>query len=150
MFLHNKRMMFTVHVDQPDPRFAKFLLEQFGGPNGELAAALRYFTQAWGDSEGQPAADLRSDIAAEARAKIVYERLIKLTDDAGCKQENVPGDQRFEHTYFANSINGKAEIKPGFSLVEGASRFHFDLVTPADISAEPPELPDPHPSTASA
>jgi Mn-containing catalase len=269
MFLHNKRMMFTVHVDQPDPRFAKLLLEQFGGPNGELAAALRYFTQAWGDSDikrrdmlldiateelshlemvaqtlvqllkgsasakidevegsllgqlldgqheqftelaynsmqpllagagprltdsmghpwtaayvdsiGQPTADLRSDIAAEARAKIVYERLIKLTDDAGCKRTlgflmtreiahqkmfeaalaaipdnfppgNVPGDQGFEHTYFADSINGKAEIKPGFSLVEGASRFHFNLVTPTDISAEPPELPDPHPSTAS-
>ena len=47
MFLHNKRMMHTVRVDTPDPRFAKLLLEQFGGANGGFAAALRYFTQGW-------------------------------------------------------------------------------------------------------
>jgi Mn-containing catalase len=174
MFLHNKRMMYRVQVDEPNPHFAKMLLDQFGGPNGELAAAMRYFTQGWNepdekrrsmlldiateelshlemvaqslvmltkgspadlvdqvegnylgdllngkrpdyvnlfltagpilqgvprliDSEGnpftsayidtiaQPEADLRSDIAAEGRAKITYERLIKCTDDAGMK-----------------------------------------------------------------
>lgn len=174
MFLHNTKMMYAVRVDEPSPAFAKMLLEQFGGPNGELAAAMRYFTQGWNepdgsrrsmlldiateelshlemvaqtlalllkgspselvdevegnylgellngnmpdqatvalnsgpnmlggggprltdsqgapftaayiDTIGQPTADLRSDIAAEARAKIVYERLIKFTDDAG-------------------------------------------------------------------
>jgi Mn-containing catalase len=41
MFLHNPKMMYTVRVDQPNPAFAKMLLEQFGGPNGELAAAMR-------------------------------------------------------------------------------------------------------------
>lgn len=41
------------------------------------------WTAAYVDTIGQPAADLRSDIAAEARAKITYERLIKLCDDAG-------------------------------------------------------------------
>jgi len=176
MFLHNPKMMYTVRVDQPNPEFAKMLLEQFGGPNGELAAAMRYFTQGWNepngarrsmlldiateelshlemvaqslamllkgspselvdqvegnylgdlldgkmpdlvnlslnsgenilggggprltdsmgapwtaayiDTIGQPAADLRSDIAAEARAKIVYERLIKVCNDPGLK-----------------------------------------------------------------
>jgi Mn-containing catalase len=174
MFLHNKRLMYTVRVDQPNPQFARLLLEQFGGPNGELAAATRYFTQAWNepdprrrsmladiateelshlemvgqaivmlqhgspsaeidkvegdylgdliegkhedyielattapasllsgggalltdsvgnrfttdwiDTIGEPTADLRSDIAAEARAKIVYERLIKQCADPG-------------------------------------------------------------------
>lgn len=176
MFLHNKKMMYTVRVDQPNPEFGKLLLEQFGGPNGELAAAMRYFTQGWNepdgarrsllldiateelshlemvaqtlvlllkgsaselvdqvegnylgdlldggadkymslslnsgpnmlggggprltdsmgapwtaayiDTIGQPVADLHSDIAAEVRAKIVYERLIKCCDDPGVK-----------------------------------------------------------------
>jgi Mn-containing catalase len=178
VFLHNKRLMYTVRVDQPDPLFANLLLEQFGGPNGELGAAMRYFTQAWNepngprrsmladiateelshlemvgqalvllmkgspaaevdkvegdylgdllsgdhdkfmelstaatspaailsgggptltdssgkrftadwiDTIGEPTADLRSDIAAEARAKIVYERLIKQCNDPGLK-----------------------------------------------------------------
>jgi Mn-containing catalase len=37
--------MYTVHVDTPNPRFGNVLLEQFGGPNGELAAALQYAVQ---------------------------------------------------------------------------------------------------------
>ena len=38
--------MSTVRVDQPDPRFGNMLLEQFGGANGELAAAMQYSIQA--------------------------------------------------------------------------------------------------------
>lgn len=38
------------------------------------------------DTIGEPTADLRSNIAAEARAKIIYERLINLTDDPGVKE----------------------------------------------------------------
>ena len=37
--------MYTVHVNQPDPRFGNMLLEQFGGANGELAAAMQYSVQ---------------------------------------------------------------------------------------------------------
>ena len=42
MFMHNKRLMYTVRVGAPDPRFGNMLLEQFGGANGELAAAMQY------------------------------------------------------------------------------------------------------------
>ncbi len=43
------------------------------------------WSAAYIDTIGEPTADLRSNIAAEARAKIVYERLINLTDDPGIK-----------------------------------------------------------------
>jgi Mn-containing catalase len=170
MFMHNKRLMYTVRVSEPNPRLATLMLEQFGGPQGELAAAMRYFTQAVSESDpgrkdmlhdiateelshlevignivvmlnkglkarlaegaetgellsqvfhggeshltsilyggsaalvnsggvpwtaayidsiGDPTCDLRSNIAAEARAKIVYERLINVTDDPGVKE----------------------------------------------------------------
>lgn len=156
MYHHVKKLMYTVRVDEPDPRFGNMLLEQFGGANGELAAAMQYSMQgincedaarkdmlmdigteelshlevvgclarlhlkpskfdreaaeadpliaiAGGggvnlfNSQGNPwtadylkitgelDVDLRSNIAAEARAKIVYERLINFTDDAGTK-----------------------------------------------------------------
>jgi len=170
MFSHNKRLQYTVRVSEPNPGLASLLLEQFGGPDGELAAAMRYFTQglaeddpgrkdllldiateelshlevigsivamlnkgakgelaeaaleeaemyrsltaggnshtqailygggpsltnssgvpwtaAYIDSRGDPTCDLRSNIAAESRAKIVYERLIAVTDDPGIK-----------------------------------------------------------------
>jgi Mn-containing catalase len=156
MYHHVKKLMFTVRVDEPDPRFGNMLLEQFGGANGELAAAMQYSVQglncedpdrkdllmdigteelshlevvgtlarmhlkpakfdrqaaeadpliaiaggggvnlfnsqgnAWTADylkiTGELDVDLRSNIAAEARAKIVYERLINFTDDAGTK-----------------------------------------------------------------
>jgi Mn-containing catalase len=156
MYHHVKKLMFTVRVDEPDPRFGNMLLEQFGGANGELAAAMQYSIQglncddpdrkdllmdigteelshlevvgclarlhlkpmkfdreaaeadpliaiaggggvnlfnsqgnAWTADylkiTGELDVDLRSNIAAEARAKIVYERLINFCDDAGTR-----------------------------------------------------------------
>ena len=154
MYHHIKKLMYTVNVGTPDPRFGNMLLEQFGGANGELAAAMQYSVQGWncddpeikdvlmdiGTEElshleivgtlarmhlkpskkdrdaaeadpmiaiaggggvnlynsagsawtadylkitGELDVDLRSNIAAEARAKIVYERLIDFCDDPG-------------------------------------------------------------------
>ena len=36
MYRHIKKLMYTVNVGTPDPRFGNMLLEQFGGANGEL------------------------------------------------------------------------------------------------------------------
>jgi len=155
MYHHVKKLMYTVKIGTPDVRFGNMLLEQFGGANGELAAAMQYTIQGWNcvddvarrdllldigteelshlevvgalirmhlkplktmseaaeadplvtiaggggvnlfNSQGNPwtanyltitgelDVDLRSNIAAEARAKIVYERLIDHTDDPG-------------------------------------------------------------------
>jgi Mn-containing catalase len=214
------------------------MLEQFGGPQGELAAAMRYFTQALGEDDpgrkdmlldiateelshlevigsivcmlnkgikgamaeglteqgelyrringagndshvtqvlygagtplinsagvpwtaayidtiGEPTADLRSNIAAEARAKIVYERLIALTDDPGVKEAlgflmtreiahqksfekalysiqpnfpsgKMPGDPRFANTYF-NMSQGPGEMRGSWNQGE-----NWDFVT---------------------
>ena len=43
MFYHSKELQFKARVSKPDPRFARLLLEQFGGGNGELKAAMQYF-----------------------------------------------------------------------------------------------------------
>lgn len=45
MYHHIKKLMYTVNVGSPDPRFGNMLLEQFGGANGELAAAMQYSIQ---------------------------------------------------------------------------------------------------------
>ncbi len=66
MFYHVKELQFNVRVSKPDPAFATLLLEQFGGANGELAAALRYFGQAFGAKNPYPDKyDLLMDIATE-------------------------------------------------------------------------------------
>jgi Mn-containing catalase len=66
MFYHIKELQFNARVSKPDPAFATLLLEQFGGANGELAAALRYFGQAFGAKKAHPDKyDLLMDIATE-------------------------------------------------------------------------------------
>jgi Mn-containing catalase len=66
MFYHVKELQFNARVSRPDPAFATLLLEQFGGANGELAAALRYFSQAFGAKKPFPDKyDLLMDIALE-------------------------------------------------------------------------------------
>ncbi|GJH30896.1 manganese catalase family protein [Caballeronia novacaledonica] len=212
MFIHNKRLQYTVRVAAPNPGLANLLLEQFGGPQGELGAACRYFTQAVGEDDpgrkdllfdiateelshleiigsiiamlnkgakgqlaeaveseaelyrsmtgggndshttsllygggpalinsagtpwtaayvdtiGEPTADLRSNIAAEARAKIVYERLINVTDDPGIREtlgflmtREIAHQKSFEkalHSIQPNFPQGKL---PGFPEFTG-------------------------------
>ena len=66
MFYHVKDLQFNARVSGPDPRFANLLLQQFGGPNGELKAALQYFVQAFGAKEPYPDKyDMLMDIATE-------------------------------------------------------------------------------------
>ncbi len=66
MFHHVKELQFNARVSGPDPRFATLLLEQFGGANGELKAAMQYFTQAFTVRQPYPDKyDLLMDIATE-------------------------------------------------------------------------------------
>lgn len=66
MFHHSKDLQFNARVSKPDPAFANILLEQFGGENGELAAAMQYFTQAFGAKNPHPDKyDMLMDIATE-------------------------------------------------------------------------------------
>src|SRR5260370_39398899 len=64
MYHHVKKLMFTVRVDEPDPRFGNMLLEQFGGANGELAAAMQYSIQGL-NCEDPAHKDLLMDIGTE-------------------------------------------------------------------------------------
>ena len=209
MFMHNKRLMYTVRVGQTNPKLANYMLEQFGGPQGELAAAMRYFTQAinetdpgrkdmlmdiateelshlevigsmvvmlckgvkgelaegveeaesvldigkegadhlahlaygagaalinsngvpWTaayiDSIGDPSCDLRSNIAAESRAKITYERLINICDDGGIREalgflmtREIAHQKSFEKALYSIEPNfppGKLPGDPNFT-----------------------------------
>src|SRR3954471_19745219 len=66
MFYHVKELQFNARVSRPDPRFAGLLLEQFGGGNGELKAAMQYFVQAFAARQPYPEKyDLLMDIATE-------------------------------------------------------------------------------------
>jgi hypothetical protein len=63
MYHHVKRLMYAVRVNEPDPKFGK-LLKQFGGANGELAAAMQYSVQGL-NCEDPERKDLLMDIGTE-------------------------------------------------------------------------------------
>ena len=66
MFYHVKDLQFNARVSRPDPRFARVMLEAFGGANGELKSALQYFVQAFSCHNPFPDKyDMLMDIATE-------------------------------------------------------------------------------------
>jgi Mn-containing catalase len=105
MFLHNQKMIYTVRIDEPNPEFAKMLLEQFGGPNGELAAAMRYFTQGWAGADVKRR-DMLLDIATEelSHLEMVGQLLVQLL-------RNSPGAEidEVEGGYLGDLLDGRHE-----------------------------------------
>ncbi len=45
MFIYQKKLQYTVKISRPNPALAKFIISQYGGPDGELGASLRYLSQ---------------------------------------------------------------------------------------------------------
>ena len=45
MFVYEKKLQYPVKIANPNPRLASFIISQYGGPDGELGASLRYLSQ---------------------------------------------------------------------------------------------------------
>lgn len=45
MFLYQKKLQYPVKIKRPNPRLASIIISQYGGPDGELGASLRYLSQ---------------------------------------------------------------------------------------------------------
>ena len=45
MFVYNKKLQYPVKIDKANPRLASIIISQYGGPDGELGASLRYLSQ---------------------------------------------------------------------------------------------------------
>ena len=85
MFDYSKKLQYPVKIDKPNPRLAAIIISQYGGPDGELAASLRYLSQRFSmpfdDQKG-----LLTDIGVEELnhlemvGAIVHQLTRKLTD----------------------------------------------------------------------
>ncbi|SHF28862.1 spore coat protein JC [Caldanaerobius fijiensis DSM 17918] len=69
MWVYEKKLEYPANVCKPDVQMAKFLIAQYGGPDGELAAALRYLNQRYTMPTGQSIATL-TDIGTEELAHL--------------------------------------------------------------------------------
>lgn len=152
MFIYDKKLQYPVKIDKPNPRLASIIISQYGGPDGELGASMRYLSQRYSmpfdelkglltdigteelghlemvaaivhqltrnlkDSQiqdsafapyfvdhgtgvyptaaagfpwsaasmqvkGDPIADLTEDLAAEQKARVTYDNILRLSDD---------------------------------------------------------------------
>ncbi len=65
MFIYQKKLQYPVKISRPNPALAKFIISQYGGPDGELGASLRYLSQRY----SMPYPELKgllTDIGTEA------------------------------------------------------------------------------------
>lgn len=152
MFVYDKKLQYPVRISRPNPNLAKIILTQYGGPDGELGASLRYLSQRYAmpfdelkglltdigteelghlemigaivhqltrnlkedqirdpafapyfvdhtagvypasaagtpwsaagmQSKGDPMADLTEDMAAEQKARVTYDNILRISDD---------------------------------------------------------------------
>ncbi len=79
MFSYEKKLQYPVKIDKPNPRLAALIISQYGGPDGELGASLRYLSQRY----SMPFDELKgllTDIGTEAAEKACLKG--SLFDDA--------------------------------------------------------------------
>lgn len=135
MFHHVKELQFNARVSKPDVRFAKLLLEQFGGPNGELKAAMQYFVQAFGCRKAYPAEyDMLMDIATEefSHLEIVGATIQMLLTGVNGELKNAADEsdltKMLDGTTAKESYIHDAMMNPQFFLVSGGTPTLTDSV----------------------
>ncbi len=108
MWIYEKKLQYPVKVSTCNPHLAKYLVEQYGGADGELAAALRYLNQRY--SIPDKVIGLLTDIGTEefAHLEMIATMVYKLTKDATPEQMKAAGlgDHYAIHDnalYYANS-----------------------------------------------
>lgn len=69
MWTYNKVLEYPINIKCPNPRLAKFIISQYGGPDGELGASLRYLSQRFGMPD-QKAKAILNDIGTEELAHL--------------------------------------------------------------------------------
>lgn len=91
MWIYEKKLQYPVRVSQCNTRLAKFLIEQYGGADGELAAALRYLNQRY--SIPDKVVGVLNDIGTEefAHLEMIATMVYKLTKDATAEQMKEAG-----------------------------------------------------------
>lgn len=91
MWYYEKKLQYPVKVSECNPRLAKYLIEQYGGADGELAAALRYMNQRY--TIPDKVVGLLTDIATEefSHLEMIATMIYKLTKDATTEQIKLAG-----------------------------------------------------------
>ncbi len=101
MFMYEKKLQFPVKIKNPDPRAAQIIISQYGGPDGELGASLRYLSQRYTMPTGQ-LKGLLTDVAVEelGHMEMISAMVYQLTKNLTPEQIKASGFDKYftDHT----------------------------------------------------
>ncbi|MBQ8688293.1 MAG: manganese catalase family protein [Ruminococcus sp.] len=103
MWIYEKKLQYPVRIQNPNPKLAKVIISQLGGPDGELAASMRYMHQRYAMKQGKLKGTL-TDIATEelAHLEVIAAILHQLTRNLTPEEITASG---FD-TYFVDHTAG--------------------------------------------
>ena len=153
MWKYEKRLQYPINIKSKDLRFAKLLVTQYGGSNGELAAALRYLNQRYTMPDDRGKA-LLTDIGTEelAHVEMIQTMISQLMSNATIEEIKAAGlDSHYaEHkkglyptdsngvpftvTYFATTGDPIADLEEDLAAEQKARAVYENLI---DLAIDP-------------
>ena len=112
MWQYEKRLQFPVNIKNPNPALAKFIISQYGGPDGEIGASLRYLSQRY-SMPYREVAGVLTDVGTEelAHLEMVATIVRQLTRNMTIEEIKEAGME----TYFVDHTGGVyAQAAAGF------------------------------------
>ena len=101
MYVYEKRLQYPVNIKCRNPKMAQVIISQYGGPDGEASAAMRYMSQKYAMKKSR-VAGLLNDIATEemSHLEIVGTIVSQLVKDLPCDEVDVAGFEKYyvDHT----------------------------------------------------
>ena len=139
MWNYEKRLEYPIKIKNPNPALAKFIISQYGGPDGELGASLRYLSQRY-SMPYRNVAGVLTDIATEelAHLEMVATIVHQLTRDMTMEEIEKAGFQ----TYFVDHTAGVyPQAAAGFPFDALCLASKGDAITDDCIRTTKPETP---------
>ena len=101
MWTYEKRLQFPVHITRTNPKTASLIISQFGGPDGELAASMRYLSQRY-SMPCKEVGGLLTDIGTEelAHLEMICAIIFQLTKNLTAEEAKTAGFDAYyiDHT----------------------------------------------------
>ena len=101
MWSYEKRLQFPVNIKEPNAKLAQVIISQYGGPDGEMGASMRYLSQRY-SMPFKEVAGLLTDIGTEelGHLEIVGAIVHQLTKDLPCNEVDTAGFEKYyvDHT----------------------------------------------------
>ena len=136
MWRYEKRLQFPVKIQTPNARLAKAIVSQLGGPDGELAASLRYLSQRYAMPTRENMA-LLTDIGTEelAHMEIISAIIRQLTQNLTLDQIRAQG---FDDYYVDHTLGNWPQAASGAAFTAAYFQSKGDPITDLseDMAAE--------------